>query len=76
MLEATTEDLGIMDAVLRTDGKGLPFLHIKAGGSVCPPPIIHWIIKCIISIRKDVLYSNMQYPTWLMPVNLSLQETI
>ena len=24
-----------MDAVLRTDGKGLPFLHIKAGGSVC-----------------------------------------
>lgn len=37
MLEATTEDLGIMDAVLRTDGKGLPFLHIKAGGSVCTP---------------------------------------
>ena len=26
-----------MDAVLRTDGKGLPFLHIKAGGSVCAP---------------------------------------
>ena len=22
---------------LRTDGKGLPFLHLKAGGSVCPP---------------------------------------
>ena len=37
MLEATKENVGIMDAVLRTDGKGLPFLHIKAGGSVCPP---------------------------------------
>ena len=37
MLEATNEDLGIMDAVLRTDGKGLPFLHIKAGASVCTP---------------------------------------
>ena len=37
ILEPTTEDLGIMDAVLRTDGKGLPFLHIKAGGSVCAP---------------------------------------
>lgn len=37
MLEATTEDLGVMDAILRTDGKGLPFLHMKAGGSVCPP---------------------------------------
>ena len=36
MLEPTTEDVGIIDSVLRTDGKGLPFLHIKAGGSVCP----------------------------------------
>ena len=37
MVEATTEDLGVMDCILRTDGKGLPFLHMKAGGSVCPP---------------------------------------
>ena len=37
MIEPTTEDYGIMDAILRTDGKGLPFLHMKAGGSVCPP---------------------------------------
>ncbi|WP_291528377.1 beta-ketoacyl-ACP synthase III [Bacteroides sp. UBA939] len=37
MLEPTTEDFGIMDAMLRTDGKGLPFLHIKAGGTVCAP---------------------------------------
>lgn len=36
MLEPTTENIGIMDSVLKTDGKGLPFLHIKAGGSVCP----------------------------------------
>ena len=25
MVEATTEDYGIMDSILRTDGKGLPF---------------------------------------------------
>ena len=37
MMEATTEDVGVVDSILRTDGKGLPFLHIKAGGSVCPP---------------------------------------
>lgn len=37
MVEATAEDYGIMDSILRTDGKGLPFLHMKAGGSVCPP---------------------------------------
>ena len=37
LVEATTEEYGIMDSILRTDGKGLPFLHMKAGGSVCPP---------------------------------------
>ncbi len=37
MVEPTTEDYGVIDSILRTDGKGLPFLHLKAGGSVCPP---------------------------------------
>ena len=37
LMEPTTEDYGIMDTILRTDGKGLPFLHMKAGGSVCTP---------------------------------------
>ena len=38
LLEATTEEgVGVQNSFLRTDGKGLPFLHIKAGGSVCPP---------------------------------------
>ena len=38
LLEATTEqNIGVMDSYLRADGKGLPFLHMKAGGSVCPP---------------------------------------
>jgi len=36
MVEPTTEEYGILDSILRTDGKGLPFLHMKAGGSVCP----------------------------------------
>ena len=37
LVEATTEEYGILDSMLRTDGKGLPFLHMKAGGSVCTP---------------------------------------
>jgi len=38
LLEATEEEnIGVMDNYFRTDGKGLPFLHLKAGGSVCPP---------------------------------------
>jgi len=36
MIDATTEEYGVLDVKLRTDGKGLPFLHQKAGGSVCP----------------------------------------
>lgn len=36
MVEGTTEDVGVIDSILRTDGKGLPHLHMKAGGSVCP----------------------------------------
>ena len=38
LMEASEdEELGARDAFFRTDGKGLPFLHMKAGGSVCPP---------------------------------------
>ena len=38
LLEGTEEEnIGLMDSYLRSDGKGLPFLHLKAGGSVCPP---------------------------------------
>lgn len=37
MVEATEEEgLGVQNSYLRTDGQGLPFLHMKAGGSVCP----------------------------------------
>ena len=37
MVEASEEEgMGLQDSMLLTDGKGLPFLHMKAGGSVCP----------------------------------------
>lgn len=40
LVEGTEEEgVGLMDSYLRTDGKGLPFLHLKAGGSVCPPSL-------------------------------------
>ena len=38
LVEATEEEnVGVLNSYLRTDGQGLPFLHMKAGGSVCPP---------------------------------------
>ncbi len=37
LLEPTTEEFGIMDSILMSDGSGMPYLHMKAGGSVKPP---------------------------------------
>ena len=36
LLEPNTEDLGIIDSILRADGAGRHYLHQKAGGSVKP----------------------------------------
>lgn len=37
LLEPTTEDVGIFDAILQSDGIGRIHLHQKAGGSAKPP---------------------------------------
>ncbi len=36
LLEPTTEEVGVMDAILRSDGSGESYLHMKAGGSRIP----------------------------------------
>lgn len=36
LLEPTTEELGVMDSMIYTDGVGMKHLHIKAGGSAIP----------------------------------------
>jgi 3-oxoacyl-[acyl-carrier-protein] synthase-3 len=36
LLEPTTEKLGVIDAILKADGSGENFLHMKAGGSRKP----------------------------------------
>jgi 3-oxoacyl-[acyl-carrier-protein] synthase-3 len=36
LLEPTTEDLGVMDSILKSDGNGEAYLHMKAGGSRKP----------------------------------------
>jgi 3-oxoacyl-[acyl-carrier-protein] synthase III len=36
LLEPTEEEVGIMDSILKTDGSGRKFLHMKAGGSARP----------------------------------------
>jgi 3-oxoacyl-[acyl-carrier-protein] synthase-3 len=36
LLEPTTEDVGIVDSILKSDGSGKELLHLKAGGSLMP----------------------------------------
>src|SRR6478736_837022 len=36
LLEPTTEDVGVMDSILKSDGAGEGYLHMKAGGSRTP----------------------------------------
>ena len=36
LLEPTTENLGVMDSILKSDGVGLNYLYQKAGGSIYP----------------------------------------
>ena len=36
LLEPTTEEFGLMDTILKADGSGAPYLHMKAGGSRKP----------------------------------------
>ena len=37
LLEPNTDGYGILDSLLRSDGSGANYLHMKAGGSVKPP---------------------------------------
>lgn len=36
LLEPTTEEVGVMDSILHSDGNGESYLHMKAGGSRMP----------------------------------------
>ncbi len=39
LLEPSTEDAGVKDSILRSDGSGWQYLHMKAGGSVKPATV-------------------------------------
>ncbi|HYF29685.1 MAG TPA: beta-ketoacyl-ACP synthase III [Chitinophagaceae bacterium] len=39
LLEPNAEGYGILDSILRSDGTGINYLHMKAGGSLKPPSV-------------------------------------
>ncbi|MDU1903976.1 MAG: beta-ketoacyl-ACP synthase III [Dysgonomonas sp.] len=48
MLEPTTEEYGVLDTILHTDGVGIPHLHLHGGGSAYP--------ASIETLEKDMHY--------------------
>lgn len=54
LLEPTTEEVGIMDSILMSDGSGMPHLHMKAGGSAKPPS------HDTIDAREHFIYQDGQ----------------
>lgn len=55
MLEPTTEDYGVMDAIIHTDGSGGPHLMLKGGGSAHPASIE------TIEKKEHTIYQEGQY---------------
>jgi len=73
LLEPTTENLGIIDSVLKSDGSGKQFLYQKSGGSVSPATaetvankehFVHQegktVFKFAVTNMADVAYEIMQ----------------
>jgi 3-oxoacyl-[acyl-carrier-protein] synthase III len=73
LLEPSVDENGILDSLLKTDGSGKPFLHMKAGGSAKPSTVEtvlakeHYIFqegqtvfKFAVKGMADVSYELMQ----------------
>ena len=73
LLEASNDEFGIKDSILRSDGSGRNFLHMKAGGSLKPSSIEtvtakeHYVyqegqsvFKFAVKGMADVSYELMQ----------------
>ncbi|HEY2722011.1 MAG TPA: 3-oxoacyl-[acyl-carrier-protein] synthase III C-terminal domain-containing protein, partial [Chitinophagaceae bacterium] len=54
LLEPNTEGFGILDSLLRSDGSGCQYLHMKAGGSLKPPSIE------TVTAREHFIYQDGQ----------------
>jgi len=54
LLEPTTEDVGVMDAILRADGSGRQYLYQKGGGAVKPAS------QQTLDLREHFVYQEGQ----------------
>jgi 3-oxoacyl-[acyl-carrier-protein] synthase-3 len=75
LLEPTTEDVGIKDCILKSDGAGRTFLHLKAGGSLMPPSHetvdkkLHYVYQEGQTVFKQAVYNMAEVSAQIMEKN-------
>jgi 3-oxoacyl-[acyl-carrier-protein] synthase-3 len=82
LLEPTTEDNGIQDFVLKTNGAGRQHLHMKAGGSLMPASHetvdrkLHFVYQEGQPVFKHAVYNMAEVSVEIMQRNNLKSENI
>jgi 3-oxoacyl-[acyl-carrier-protein] synthase-3 len=75
LLEPTTEEVGIQDFILKTNGAGRQHLHMKAGGSLMPPSHetvdkkLHYVYQEGQAVFKHAVYNMSEVSVEIMERN-------
>ncbi|HXB39901.1 MAG TPA: beta-ketoacyl-ACP synthase III [Bacteroidia bacterium] len=75
LLEPTTEEVGIQDFILKTDGSGRQHLQMKAGGSLMPPSHqtidekLHFVYQEGQAVFKHAVYNMAEVSAEIMEKN-------
>jgi 3-oxoacyl-[acyl-carrier-protein] synthase III len=75
LLEPSTEDVGIVDFILHSDGNGASALHMKAGGSLKPASHetvdkrMHFVYQEGQSVFKNAVYNMAEVSADIMAKN-------
>ena len=82
LLEPTTEDVGIKDFILKSDGSGRQHLHLKAGGSLLPSSHdtisqrLHYVYQEGQPVFKHAVYNMAEVSAEIMERNKLKSEDI
>jgi len=82
LLEPTSEDIGVMDFILHSDGNGATHLHMKAGVSLMPPSHetvdkkLHYVYQEGQAVFKNAVYSMAEVSAEIMEKNNLKAEDI
>lgn len=75
LLEPTTEETGIQDFILHSDGNGAAHLHMKAGGSLNPSTVdtvnnkMHYVYQEGQAVFKHAVYNMSEVSAAIMERN-------